>query len=225
MSSNFPRFIHNVAEHNKALRLSIEPHLSKTCLIFGNGPSCSHANPNLENTFVCRTNWFFLEDEPKFGKVVDAYFCGIYNQEMIRQLESSKYQIKRFFAPFNIFANPTINDYLYRTPITSSYSHWSLIAENFRIGKEFIKRPLPTQGIQMIATAAVLGFKHIEIYGIDFYQGSGNRYCYSQNEKSLQALETKDIQPGYEANHSIETDKNILCLIREEFPDTTIHFN
>lgn len=223
--SNFPRFINSVFDHNAAIRRSIEPYLNRTCFIFGNGPSCARANPHLENAFVFRTNWFFLENEPKFGLDVDAYFCGIYNQEMLRQLAESKYRIKRFFAPFNFFENTTINDYLYRPVFKECYSHWNLIAENYILGKEFIKRPLPTQGIQMIATAAIMGFKNIEIYGIDFYQGEGERYFYSQTEKSRSALESKDIEPGYEANHSIETDKKILSLIEEEFPDTYIKFN
>lgn len=223
--SNFPRFINSVSDHNAAIRRSIEPYLDRSCFIFGNGPSCAKANPCLENAFVCRTNWFFLENEAKFGLDVDAYFCGIYNQEMLRQLSQSKYNIKRFFAPFNFFEHSSINDYLYRSNFVACYSHWNLISENYALGKEFVKRPLPTQGIQMIATAAILGFKNIEIYGIDFYQGEGERYFYSQTEKSRRALESKDIEPGYEANHSIDTDKRILSLIQQEFPDTNIAFN
>lgn len=223
--SNYPRFINCVSDHNAAIRKSVEPFLDRTCLIFGNGPSCAKATPCLENAFICRTNWFFLESNARFGLDVDAYFCGIYNQEMLRELSQSKYNIKRIFAPFNFFKNSSINDYLYRTSSTPCYSHWNLLAENYALGREFVKRPLPTQGIQMIATAAILGFKLIEIYGIDFYQGKGERYFYSQTEKSRGALESKDIEPGYEANHSIDTDKRILSLIREEFPDTNIKFN
>lgn len=223
--NNYPRYINNIAHHNLSVRNSIGEDLNKTCLIFGNGPSCANARPPIDNVFICRTNWFFLEDEPKFGDIVDAYFCGVYNQEMLSQLMHSKYKIKRLFAPFNLFEKKTINEYLYRKDIKEKYNHWAVISEKYRIAREFIKRPLPTQGIQMIAFAAILGFSKIEVYGIDFYSDVNQRYFYNQNKKSLEALEEKDLTPGYEANHSIETDKTLLKIIEEEFPETIINFN
>lgn len=219
MQNNYPRLIKNIQEHNKKIINDIKEERTKKCIIFGNGPSCINANPDLNNAFICRTNWFFLEEYANFGINVDAYFCGIYNEEMIRQLLRSKYNIKRVFSPFNIFSKLLINDFLFNKKILRKYNHWALLSSYKEIGYELTKRPLPTQGIQMILTAGALGFTKIETYGIDFYKNSNTRYFYSQTKESYAALEKKDITPGYEENHSLNTDLHFLDIFKSIFPN------
>lgn len=228
MKNTYPKLLDNVVKENCRIREEINIDTYEKCVIFGNGPSLKGKQVDLnDGSFICRTNWFFLEDKPYFGTRVDAYFCGIYNEEMLRQLAKSCYSVKRVFCPFNIFKQFDIDSYLTSKSMAEINSHWAIIAENPHIAKEFIRRPLPTQGVQMIATAAVLGFKEIQVYGVDFYSISEgqDRYCYQQTERSIGALEQKDITPGYEANHSYETDQHVLKIIKNEYPRINIVFN
>lgn len=222
MKKSYPSLINDVEEYITNVVDDIDVNKYKKCIIFGNGPSLLTKTVDVKDSFVCRTNWFFLEEKPRFGTRVDAYFYSIYNQEMLKQLSESCYQIRRHFRPFNIFTSPTNNEYLYEGDVYNVINHWVILSKYPEIAKQMIKRPLPTQGVQMILTMAALGFVNIETYGIDFYKNLDKRYCYEQNERSIKALQTKDITPGYEKDHSFEKDKKLVSLAKILFPKTDI---
>src|SRR3546814_9720048 len=77
-------------------------------------------------------------------------------------------------------------------------------------------RPLPTQGMQMIAFAAVLGFKKIYVAGIDLYEDAASRYAWNVPDEVRSQLKEKDYSGGYESNHDLEVDLMFLRAIREQ---------
>ena len=111
-----------------------------------------------------RCNWFFLEERPLFGKVVDYYFQSVYNQGLINNLRSAdiqlKYDIKRYCMPF------LLNEKEVGPDLNPVADHWAILATNSTLARFMMGRPLPTQGMQMIAFAAIMGFKKIYIAGI-----------------------------------------------------------
>src|SRR3546814_7883802 len=78
-------------------------------------------------------------------------------------------------------------------------------------------RPLPTQGMQMIAFAAVLGFKKIYVAGIDLYEDAASRYAWNVPDEVRSQLKEKDYSGGYESNHDLEVDLMFLRAIREQY--------
>ena len=191
------------------------------CLVVGNGPSASSVvvdDSFLEKNFICRCNWFFLEKNKNFGSRVDAYFYSVYNEYLYRNVSNLKYNIKSIFRPFKIVEDSIKpKDLLYSKIDRPVFDHWSVISNNKKLAYMMMNRPLPTQGVQMIAFAAIVGFKIINVAGIDFYNDINKRYNYNIKDEYKKYLKEKDINPGYEKDHELNNDLKFLKSIIDEY--------
>ena len=196
---------------------------TEDCIVIGNGPSAERhcLEDKIANSIIFRCNWFFLEEKPRFGRRVDCYFWSVYNKELFKRLTSpdvrSKYDIGRFFMPFNINHDKHNERVEACVPLTPTADHWSILAQNSTVARFMMGRPLPTQGIQMIAVAAILGFKRIYVAGVDMYNSDKVRYGYKLPVDVVKALQDKDIRPGYEDHHSLDNDLKYLDAIRSQY--------
>jgi alpha-N-acetylglucosamine transferase len=213
----------------KKLRFFTEnwPKSSKHKLaIIGNGPSAAtyadwlaakiEQDPSIA---IFRMNWFFLEKEYPFGRTVDGYFWTLSNEELetklCEEIANQRYQIRHLFSPM-------------RNRLEHTCSHieqsdfWLILAQNSAIAEFMQSRPLPTTGLQVLATALILGFEQISIIGLDFYESSRLRYCHSVPMGIASRLPKKDTTPGYEEDHSREVDFAFLRLLLELFPEARI---
>ena len=207
----------------KAKLLQSQRFQSDSCIIAGNGPSAPFSNiPKdlIKKAIIMRCNWFFLEERPLFGKVVDYYFQSVYNQGLINNLKSAdiqlKYDIKRYCMPF------LLNEKEVGPDLNPVADHWAILATNSTLARFMMGRPLPTQGMQMIAFAAIMGFKKIYIAGIDMYSSKEKRYHYDLPLEVVNAVKEKDIKAGYEDKHSQETDLKFLETIQNLYDFTLI---
>lgn len=223
----FPKYISGTDQDRYARMREYFSDVDREIVVVGNGPSLTrtdyHSIP--ENPYVFRCNWFFLESVYYFGTRVDAVFWSVYNaglhRELAKQVREKRYDIAHFLFPFHLQDDlPSESSINY--PFTPSFDHWSLLAQNARLARTLMSRPLPTQGVQMIATAAALGFKHIHVAGIDFYADPENRYNYSIPDQIKTFLSPKDYIGGYEAAHELAIDLQILRLVKEEYKDVRI---
>ena len=90
------------------------------------------------------------------------------------------------------------------TPIPM-FDHWAFFSQDPTIARFFMGRPLPTQGMQAIAFAALLGFREVFVQGLDMYQ-TKQRYPWSVPKEYHSFLKEKDVAAGYEDNHSLDLD-------------------
>lgn len=202
---------------------------TRPLVIAGNGPSLLSLDYRQlpDNACVFRCNWFFLEDHYRFGRNVDAYFWSVHNEGMLRGLEEAVriggYRIGAYFSPvvFKEFSDEsTLCSKLSFSP---AYNHWRIIAGNPTLAADMMARPLPTQGIQMVATALELGFRDIHLVGMDFYQDPHSRYAWQVPPSVADAwLGSKDLTPGYEACHEMAVDLRMLQHCMDWFPDARI---
>ena len=104
------------------------------------------------------------------------------------------------------------------------YDHWAVISRHPRLARAFMSRPgLPTTGFQALGFALGVGFRDIYLSGIDPYESSTTRYGYTVTDRVAAALTAKDLAPGYESAHSIDTDLAFLRGCLAEFPDARLH--
>ena len=136
----------------------------------------------------------FLEEGLPYGNTVDYYFQSVYNKELYLQLQSnamkSKYNIRRYCSPFQLGGDKRG---LFLFP---SADHWAVLSLDSTIARFMMGRPLPTQGMQMLAFAAIMGFKKIYMTGVDMYQDQSQRYSYSISDKLKSSVRDKDLNPG-----------------------------
>jgi lipopolysaccharide biosynthesis glycosyltransferase len=196
----------------------------ESCIVVGNGPSAPYSGISereIKSSHIFRANWFFLEKEQYFGKEVDAFFWSVDNKKLRESLAAlvvqDLYTIRSFFQPFKASddSEKLIDETtLFRKPV---FDHWSIIANDPVLARFMMGRPLPTQGMQMIAVAAILGYKKIIAAGIDMYQDEKRRYAHDVPVAIKGALLEKDLSPGYEKNHSLDTDLMFLRAIRSRY--------
>ena len=196
----------------------------ESCIIVGNGPSAPLSGITkelLDSSHVFRANWFFLEEIMYFGVVVDAFFWSVDNKKLRESLReivlTNKYKIRSFFQPFKSSDdenNKRDDTESFRQP---QFDHWNVIATDPVLARFMMGRPLPTQGMQMIAVAAILGYKKIILAGIDMYQDKDKRYAHDIPKEVRSALLEKDVNPGYEINHSLDNDLMFLRTIRSRY--------
>jgi lipopolysaccharide biosynthesis glycosyltransferase len=216
----FPK---NASQPDNYLR-KIKVHLGlkkDSCIVVGNGPSAPFsgiAKELIESSHIFRANWFFLEENKYFGEVVDGFFWSVDNKKLRESLRdivlSNSYRIRSFFQPFKSSddENKIIDETeAFRQP---QFDHWTVIATDPVLARFMMGRPLPTQGMQMIAVAAILGYKRIVLAGIDMYQDKSKRYAHDIPKEVKSALLEKDVTPGYEMNHSLDNDLMFLRTIR-----------
>jgi hypothetical protein len=203
--------------------------LSRPLVIAGNGPSILQLDYRQipENAYVFRCNWFFQEDHYRLGRRVDGYFWSIHNEGMMRALEAASriggYRIGAYFSPvaFEEFADSSTM--CSKQSFLPLHNHWRIIAGQPDLAASMMMRPLPTQGMQMLATALELGFRDIYLVGIDFYQDPNSRYAFEIPESLAgQWLLPKDLKPGYESNHDIAVDLKMLEFCLSSYPDLKI---
>lgn len=204
--------------------------LHRPLLIVGNGPSAAVPRHDLipDDPVVFRMNWFFLEDRYHFGRTVDAYFFSIPNRELearLRQISRERwYDLRAVFSPMRV---PTGRDgEPHRSALHEAgvpeFDHWNTIAKNPVLARFMMSRPLPTQGMQVLATALTVGFRDITLCGIDMYESSTSRYGYAIPDEVAAALETKDLTPGYESFHALDRDIDFLDACVRQYPDASI---
>lgn len=198
--------------------------------IIGNGPSTlGWEQSDLPNGCqIARCNFFFLEQQMRFGSHVDYYFWGLNNPDLHDRLtgviSQSRYTFSRFFCPVPVHA------LTFRSPSgpwaalldRRIYDPWKILSREPELGRFMMGRPMPTTGLQMLATLAVLGIREFHLIGLDFYEGSV-RYAYDPPDDLVQSMDPKHFRPGYEAGaHSVNHDSSFLSIILEVFPDIGI---
>lgn len=198
--------------------------------VIGNGPSVRRwsAWDLPRDCRIARCNFFFLEDSQRFGRKVDYYFWGLNNPDLHDRLaevvHEDRYSISRFFCPVPAHA---LSFRQARAPWAALldrpiYDHWKVLARHPEIGRFMMSRPMPTTGLQMLATFAVLGVREFHVLGMDFYEGA-SRYAYEPPEDLVEVMDAKHFRPGYEAGaHSIQLDTSFFGVILESFPDIAV---
>lgn len=221
---SFPKNSLSVPNEIERIRRHFEGRTHHDCYIVGNGPSSAEvrlSDEQVANSVIFRANWFFLEQEKLYGGRVDGFFWSVDNaglRDNLKEIQKlDQYKIDAFFQPFQA------SD-LREKVVTSStahlmpnFDHWAVIASNPTLARFMMGRPLPTQGMQMIAVAAILGFKRIHISGIDLYADAAQRYAWDVPDTVRQHLQEKDVAAGYEKKHSLDLDIHFLRAIREQF--------
>ena len=195
--------------------------LDRPCVIIGNGPSAAgHGVASLPDApVIFRMNWFFLEPQPAFGAVVHGHFRSIYNPALEAGLDhprrSGAYDIRTFFAPMRAGAR----DHAPHQALAPELDHWSTICRAPRLAQLLSRRPLPTQGLQALGFAAACGFRDIRTIGVDLYDDGRKRYAFDVPGALHAHVAAKDLEPGYEANHSLAADAAFLGAVLDAFPD------
>lgn len=221
--ASFPRNHLSLQDHLHSIKSFFGDRLNLPCYIVGNGPSCVDArlsDDEISNSVIFRANWFFLEEEKRYGNRVDGFFWSVSNkglkEALVKNQTEGSYDIRAFFQPFKYSES---RDRLVdvATELEPSFDHWAVIATNPALARFMMGRPLPTQGMQMIAFAAVLGFKKIHISGIDLYESAASRYAWQVPDHVRTHLKDKDVSVGYEADHDLEVDLHFLRTIRAEY--------
>ena len=206
--------------------------IDRPLLIVGNGPSSAmppyHRIP--ADAVVFRMNWFFLESNYHFGDRVDGYFTAIPNEKLEKLLQeemrSGRYDVRRILSPMRHAANRDGDKYgLEPEPMAGveELDSWSIPALHPRLARAFMSRPgLPTTGMQALAFGLGVGFREIYLAGVDLYESKDSRYGYTVTQAAESALKDKDLTPGYESAHGLDSDLAFLRSCLTEFPDATI---
>ncbi len=222
----FPKLYNSVAAHNEVVRAKFQARFQSPLLIVGNGPSAARPLQGSlpVDATVFRMNWFFLEAHQTYGDQVDGYFWSVdtpaLHDELVRVTTRGDYSIDALFAPMHV-RNERHENPLRATGLPF-FDHWAIIAENPTLAREFMGRPLPTQGFQVLAFALQLGFRDIRIAGIDLYEDKKERYSYRIPKRLRNQLAAKDTTPGYESAHSYDRDISFFQTCRALFPDARL---
>ncbi|MEY9536383.1 alpha-2,3-sialyltransferase [Sinorhizobium fredii] len=220
----FPKNSISVPNETKRIVDHFGERINWPCYIVGNGPSAAEVRLSEEEaatSVVFRANWFHLENEQRFGSKVDGFFWSVDNpglRDAVKEVQlTNKYQISAFFQPFQAADSRKQVATTSASTMQPNFDHWAVIASNPTLARFLMGRPLPTQGMQMIAFAAVLGFKKIHVAGIDLYENMAQRYSWDVPEDVKAHLKEKDFSGGYEDSHSLDIDLLFLRAIREQY--------
>ena len=200
--------------------------INKSALIVGNGPSASLVDYRgvPSDLLIFRMNMFFLEDNYYYGRSVDGFFCAVRSKViesyLSQNLQSQQYNISTYFTPLK---HEYENEVQCLNCSGKIVDHWEILARKPEIAVEMMKRPLPTQGLQALATLLVLGFRRIHIVGMDFYQTTDIRYHFDIPEYIRKEMPQKDYRPGYERGaHNFEKDLHSYGILKNAFPSAQI---
>lgn len=193
-------------------------------VIVGNGPSSGVPFDLPSNAKVFRMNFFFLQDKPVFGNVVDGYFFSVNKPIMIQGLveliEKKDYVVKNFLSPLTL-QDVEAPEFANRIPIVD---HWSILAMNPYFARFMMSRPFPTQGFQALGTLLILGFKEIYITGIDLYADPQARYSYSFPKEITDVIGTDHVIGGFEEKaHNKSIDIQFAEMCKSLYPDVKFH--
>ncbi|MCZ4093040.1 alpha-2,3-sialyltransferase [Sinorhizobium psoraleae] len=202
---SFPKNSLSVPSEIERIKRHFEGRLHQDCYIVGNGPSSAEVRLSEEqvaNSVIFRANWFFLEKEKFYGDRVDGFFWSVDNaglRDNLKEIQRlDQYKIDAFFQPFQASDLREKVVTASAAHLMPNFDHWAVIASNPTLARFMMGRPLPTQGMQMIAVAAILGFKKIHISGIDLYADMAQRYAWDVPDTVRAHLQEKDIAAGYE---------------------------
>jgi lipopolysaccharide biosynthesis glycosyltransferase len=206
--------------------------ISRPLVIAGNGPSAS-LPPHRRipaDAVIFRMNWFFLESHYYFGSHVDAWFFAVphrsLEETLAEEVRAKRYTVDRLLSPMHVpsrrdgdsWGNAMLDLQI------KQYDHWAVISRHPRLARAFMSRPgLPTTGFQALGFALGVGFRDVYLSGIDLYESPDARYGYTITEEVATALSAKDMAPGYEPAHSIDTDLAFLRGCIAEFPDARLY--
>jgi lipopolysaccharide biosynthesis glycosyltransferase len=211
---------------------SFAPLVHRPLVIAGNGPSAAlppqHRLP--ADPVVFRMNWFFLESHYHFGSHVDAWFFSVPNQtlekSLAQEIRTGRYTVDRLLSPMQLPSGRDGDGWGNQLLDVSveQQDHWAVVSRHPRLARRFMSRPgLPTTGLQALGFALALGFREVYLSGIDLYESAEARYGYTVTDTVAAALTAKDLSPGYESAHSIDTDLGFLQACLTEFPDAGVH--
>ncbi|MBY6198486.1 alpha-2,3-sialyltransferase [Vibrio hangzhouensis] len=224
---SFPKYYADVSAEVDRIRSFYQNDFDKTCYVIGNGPSANDftlSEDEIENSIIFRMNWFFLEEQPNFGRRIDGYFSSIdvreLREHLAKVLDSGKYEIRKFFQPHLASNTATDVNIVDSHLLGNSCDHWAVIASDPTLARNMMGRPLPTQGMQALAFAAIIGFKNIKLIGVDFYQDLSKRYAWEVPDEVKSVLQEKDYKPGYEKHHSLDYDLKFYKAIRSRYDFT-----
>ncbi len=209
-------------------------------LIVGNGPSAMNVDATRipENAVVVRMNAFMFEPRYVYGNRVDGFFWAIGRRWLqvaaAVAAETKTYRFGTFFAPDDVINSGLLafadeNEWL-KVNLHPRRSHFELInavpalRDWFLPRKARIRKGLPTQGMQAIATMLIMGFREIYVSGVDFYQSMAVRYAFEYPRLVKLMTPTVHTKPGYEGEyHSIELDLAFFRQLRATFPNARIY--
>ncbi|NIZ13225.1 glycosyltransferase [Phaeobacter sp. HF9A] len=207
---------------------------NQAVVIVGNGPSSKDNAMAFQDikepAHVARMNFFMLEEGLPYGRAVDSYFWAVNRQALHETLrstvDSGRYAFDAFYSSVPIdrmdYDHGKVKDDPF-FPDDKLFDHWRVIGQCDPLGRRMMSRPLPTLGVQALATFAVMGVKRAYLFGLDFYQSADSRYAFTIPEDLARTLGDTHTTPGYEAGaHSLEADLEFLQTIIKEFPDFEI---
>jgi hypothetical protein len=220
----FPKNALCISDEVERIKNHFGDRLNSECYVVGNGPSCAEVRlspEEISHSVIFRANWFFLEEEKRFGERVDGFFWSVDNQGLREQLQEiqrrNEYSIDAFFQPFQSSDSRESVVAPHAVALMPNFDHWAMIATDPTLARFMMGRPLPTQGMQMIAFAATLGFRRINIAGIDLYQNLASRYAWNVPDPVKAHLKAKDYSGGYEDKHSLDIDLHFLRAILQRY--------
>ncbi len=156
---------------------------NQSILIVGNGPSSSYkeAGKLAKGCEVARTNWFFLEKEPIFGKQVDYLFYASHGLF----INYIYFVLNKDDGVYHIINNIDVN------PNKSRRVNNILDDQMPKIDRHAPREvsksspyPYETTGLIMLKFFLESGYQTIHIAGIDFYQGE-YQYLNTKNDKII----------------------------------------
>ncbi len=222
-----------LAEHPGEREIaSFAPLLHRPLVVAGNGPSAAlppqHRIP--ADPVVFRMNWFFLESHYHFGSQVDGWFFSVPHQtleaSLSQEVRSGRYRVDRLLSPMQLPSGRDGDGWGSQLLdlTVEQLDHWAALSRHPRLARCFMSRPgLPTTGMQALGFALAVGFRDIYLCGVDLYESAEARYGYTVTDQVAAALTQKDLAPGYEKAHSLDTDLAFLRACLAEFPDARIH--
>jgi lipopolysaccharide biosynthesis glycosyltransferase len=171
-----------------------------------------------------------LESHYHFGSQVDAWFFAVPNQlleqTLAEEIKTRRYTIDRVLSPMQIPSRRDGDGWgneLIDLPLEQQ-DHWAVISRHPRLARAFMSRPgLPTTGFQALGFGLGVGFREVYLSGLDLYESTQARYGYTVTQTVAAALTAKDLAPGYESAHSIDTDLAFLRGCLAEFPEAELH--
>ena len=223
---SIPKTYRNVERTHAENRSVYQDAGARRLFIVGNGPSASQ--PTLtpkRDDVVFRMNWFFLEEQKRYGTRVDGFFWSIDNSGLQDRLaaisQTGEYDIRAFFAPMRTMA-AALPGRTTDNRFGPQLDHWASICTNASLARAMMGRPLPTQGFQVLAFALSVGFREIYFSGIDLYSDITKRYAYDVPQDVISVLQSKDLAPGYEKDHSRERDISFFEMCRNQYPNAKL---
>jgi lipopolysaccharide biosynthesis glycosyltransferase len=206
--------------------------VDRPLVVVGNGPSAAlppqHRLP--ADPVVFRMNWFFLESHYHFGSHVDGWFFSVPHQtleeSLAQEVRTGRYRVDRLLSPMQLpsgrdgdgWGNQLLD------VTVEELDPWAVVSRHPRLARRFMSRPgLPTTGLQALGFALAVGFREVYLSGIDLYESRETRYGYTVTDEVAAALSAKDVTPGYEDAHSVDTDLAFLQACLTEFPDARVH--